>query len=172
VIFGVPATFAIETGAVERRPRDGGPYVQFRFWIDGQPYGDWEDRIPFKASVENAYTLCKNELHRREMLFDAVSTGDVFRKVYDGFFEYDYTKDPILSPNLRDRFHLDDIAMGATQDKYGIVLVAHGVASERLIVKDMRRHSFLADLRLPAGHVESVLNSYVEWGRSQVRLGP
>lgn len=171
MIFGNPATFAIEIGAVEQPPHGAGLFIQFRFWVDSQPIGDWEDRIPLIASIENARTLCANESDRCEWLFNETSPDDIFQAVYDGFFEYDYTKDPILTPNLRDRFHLDGIGMGAIQDKYGLVLVGSSSDSERIIVKDIRKHILLADVLLRFGFVESAVNAYSEWGRSQVRLG-
>lgn len=169
MIFGDPATFAVEAGAFEDPSLWGGLYLQFRFWIDGQPIGDWEDRIQLTASIGYAGSLCETECCRREWLFHDTSPEDIFQAVYDGFFEYDYTNDPILNPNLRDRFHVDDIGMGAVEDKYGLVLVGSSTDAERLIVKDLRKGIFLADVSLPFGFVESVLNVYIEWGRSQLR---
>jgi hypothetical protein len=166
VIIGTPAIFAIETGAVDRSAYDGGIYIQFRFWIDCQPIGDWDDRIPLAASIENANTVIRNQPYRRERLFGDASPDEILRSVYDRFFEYDYTKDPIVVPNLRDRFHLDDIGMGAMYDKFGVVLVGFSRDVERILAKDLRHCKVLSDVRAPFGIIESVLSLYIEWGRS------
>lgn len=168
MIFGDSNTFAIEAGAIEHHPMANGPYIQFRFWIGNQPIGDWEDRIPFKASIENAIVLCDNKHYREEWLFDSVPSKVVFQKVYDAFFGYDYTKSPALSPNLRDRYHLDDIAMGAVQDQYGLILVQNTHSLSRVIVKDLIKSNILIDITFESGHVEHVLKSYVEWGLLQL----
>jgi hypothetical protein len=168
MIFGTKNIFAIEIGECERRPGSPGPYVQFRFWVGEIPIGDWNDRISIIASTGYASTLCSTEFVRRRSPFPGGPPSDVFGDAYDAFFSHDYATDPVVFPNLRDRYHLDEIGMGAVQDKYGLILVATTEGLERVIVRDLRSDLFIADVWAPLGFAESVLNDYVKWGRSQL----
>ena len=169
LIFGIKDTFAIEVGDIADVPTEYGIFIQFRFWIGGIPIGDWDDIIPIDPSIQYAEELCTTEVYRRERLFHAASAANVFNKVYYGYFKYDYTINPIIVPDLKDRFHLDDIGLVSIYDKYGIVLVGCTNETERIIVKDLRSDIFLVDIQLPFGFVESALKDYVAWGRSLER---
>jgi Immunity protein 42 len=169
MMFGDRDTFAIEVGAVEQYSVALGLFVQFQFWIGGLPIGDWEDRIPLGASARNFETLCDNAENRRERLFEHIPATEVFQTVYDAFFAYDYRKSPVLIPNLRDRFHMDDIGLGSVRDKYGIVIVASSMNTERIIVKDLRQDTIIADVVVPFGFVESVGGDYINWEQTQLR---
>lgn len=168
MIFGSKDTFAIEISECEWRPGSPGSYVQFRFWVGDIPIGDWNDRISLIASASNAGALYGTEFDRRCTPLPEGPPSDVFRDAYDAFFSYDYATDPVVVPNLRDRYHLDEIGMGAVQDKYGLILVAMTKGLERVIVRDLRRDLFIADVSAPLGFAESVLDDHVKWGRSQV----
>jgi len=171
MIFGEGHPFAIEIGDQETYPGSPGIYVQFRFWINGTPIGDWDDRIPLVASVEYASEICDTESRRQYATFAPSTPDEVFQATYDAFFSYDYTKEPIVDPNLRDTFHLDGIGMGAVQDKYGLVLVNSSDGRERLIAKDLKQDCFIADVAVPLGSVETVLKEFVEWGRKALLAG-
>lgn len=169
MIFGSPDKFAVEIGAVERFPGFTGLYVQFRFWIDGVPIGDWEERIFLVASISYMQIFCETAELRQGQLFEGVPATEVFQTVYAAFYAYDYSKSPVLVPNLRDRFHLDAIGMGATQDKFGLVIVASSEDAERIIAKDLREDQIIADVVVPFGFAESAGNAYIEWGRIQLQ---
>ncbi|QVL33841.1 hypothetical protein KIH39_08020 [Telmatocola sphagniphila] len=168
MILGKTDRFAIEIGQLELYPEASGLFVQFRFWVANFPVGDWDDRIPLGASIDTACLIRNTEWARQLSPFAPSLPDDMFRAVYDAFFAYDYSKDPVEAPNLRDRFHLDDIGLGAIQDKYGLILVVSLEGLERVIVKDLRQEQFIADVSMPLGFVESVLNEYIEWGRTKL----
>ncbi|MBL8817441.1 MAG: hypothetical protein JNL58_15545 [Planctomyces sp.] len=169
MIFGKTDSFAIEVGELESYLNFSGIYVQFRFWIGKVPVGDWNDRISLQASIENACTILETEAMRQLSPFAQNHASDVFQAVYDAFYSYDYTKAPVVIPNLRDQFHLDEIGMGAIQDKYGLILVATSNSLERVIAKDLRQELLIADVSVPVGFVESVLREFIEWGRTLLR---
>lgn len=164
MLFGEKTRFAIEIGSIE--PLHGHPFCQFRFWVCGTPIGDWDDCIPVRASVENMRLFCHYSTHRVNADFGHASPQEVFEWIYDAFFSADYTEQLPEVPNLRDRFHMDDIGMSATLDKFGIVLVAPSVTSTRLIVKDLSLGTFICDCRLHFGEVEEVGKAYIAWGDS------
>lgn len=170
MLFGTTDSFAIEIGELTTFPGVAGPYVQFRFWLNSIPIGDWSDRIPLGASIENARTVRDTQpLRQSSPAFDGPPV-DVFREVYDAFFSWDYTKDPVVSPNLRDRFHLDEIGMAAVRDRYGLVLVAASDGRERVLAKDLIQECFIAAVAVPSDFIESVLSDYIEWGQRQLAV--
>ncbi len=171
MIFGSTDVFAIEIGAIESYPDMCSPYVQFRFWIKKVPIGDWEDRISLIASTENARIFCATEEFRHASRFGQNTPSEIFQRAYDDFFSWDYTKNQMIIPNLRDRFHLDGIGMGVIQDKYGLVLVESTDGGERIIAKDLIQEQFIGDVLVSLGLVESVLRDYIEWGKTQLPAG-
>lgn len=171
MIFGIKDEFAIEIGDIDEPSFGVGIYVQFQFWIGGRPIGDWDDIIAIEPSIDHAAEICANEQYRRERLFTDSAPSYIFDIVYDGFFNFDYSSDRIVTPNMRDRYHLDCIGLEAIYDKYGVVVVGSSVDTERVIAKDLRNDTFIVDVKLCFGVVESALKAYVDWGRKQVRAG-
>jgi hypothetical protein len=168
MVFGRHDIFAIEVGAPELYQDSPVPFVQFRFWIGNIQVGDWDDRISLLASIENACTTCDTEHARRRSAFAQVSAAEAFRATYDSFYSYDYTTNPVLIPNLRDQFHLDEIGMSAIHDKFGLILIASPGGFARIIAKDLRQELIIADVSMPQGFAEAVLCQYIQWGRSQL----
>lgn len=160
MLFGTKEQFGIEIGDVQSL--QGGVYCQFRFWISGKAIGDWEDRIPLFASVVNMRRFCEHLKERIDPRF-AGDANVVFRDVYEAFYSADYTAcDPDVA-NLRDRFHLEDVGMGAIVDKYGIVVVSPSAKESRIIVKDWTRNGSIWECSLPFGDVERIGWEYVDW---------
>ncbi len=122
MIFG-SRSFGIEVGELTTETGSKTTLVQFRFLVNNKEIGDWEDRIRLRDSLHylRIFLDCKKYRMRYD-LADA-SSCKVFKDVYDAFFEYDYGSAPLQKPNLRDRFHLDDIGLGAVLDRYGIVIL-------------------------------------------------
>lgn len=163
MLFGQKDRFGIEIGEVELL--QGALYCQFRFWICGTPIGDWEDRIPLQASIEHMRVFCSHSANRGGVYFGGRPADHVFEEVYHAFYTADYTKCPVEVPNLRDRFHLDEIGMSAVLDKYGLVLVASSPAETRLIVENLVMNAILCDCPLRFGEVEEVGLAYLAWGK-------
>ena len=105
--------------------------------------------------------FCEHSKERIDPRF-AVDANSVFREVYEAFVAADYTVcDPDVA-NLRDRFHLDDIGMGAIVDKYGIVVVSPSAKESRIIVKDWSRNGVISEYSLPFGDVERIGWEYID----------
>ena len=165
IVFGDQQSFAIEIGAVETYATASGIFVQFRFWVGGVPIGDWDDRISLSASVHYATVVVEYARLRFERSFEGVPAVEAFQKVYDSFYNHDYTKEPAIVPNLRDRFHLDGVGMGAIDDKYGIVLLSNSFDFGRVIVKDLRVGTIIVDILISSGVVEEACREYITWGQ-------
>ncbi len=171
MIFGNPETFAVEIGELMNFPGFPGTYIQFRFWVGNVPIGDWNDRISLRASTESAFRICEAELERNNNPFDQAETAELFKSIYEAYFSCDYINDPVSWRSLSAFYHLDQIGMGAIEDKFGLILVTTKIGMERVIVKDLKKSLFLADISMPIGFVESILRDYIAWGRNQLDVG-
>lgn len=169
MLFGDPEHFAIEIGEVVSYPGFPGLYVQFRFWIDKAPIGDWDDRIPLNASTKWASQFRDMEMERQRTPFPHASSSNLFREVYDQYFSYDYTNDTVSWLSLNAIYHLDAIGMGAVEDKFGLILIATVDGTERLIAKNLKNEQFVGDEFLPLGTVQSTLTKYITWGQNLLR---
>lgn len=171
MILGSPDRFAIEVGPSERLG-DGAfrHCVPFRFPIGSQPWDDWEDRIALFSSLAEMQDFCDHEPYRRSTLFGEAPAEDVFRVVYDAFFQQDCFAKSSLQPPLRNRYHLDGVGQGAVMDRLGFVVVRATAETERILVEDLRENRVVADLPLPVGYVASVGADYVAWGLDHVQV--
>jgi len=168
MFFGSPDNFGIEIGELITYPDFPGTYIQFRFWIGNVAIGDWNDRISLIASIKSAFEVCEAEKERRLTPFDNIQTTELFKAVYEAYFSWDYTNDPVTWRNLSAIYHLDRIGMGAIEDKYGLILVATQEGKERVVVKDLKQDQFVADVSITLGFIESTLGDYIAWGRSRL----
>ena len=169
MLFGNALRFGIEIGKTGLWP-DGRLYCQFRFWVCGKPIGDWDDRISVYSSASYMRDFCGFAKERAAQRFPDMDATETFDRVYDAFFRADYLVQKPESPNLRDRFHLDWVGMGAIMDKYGIVLVATTETEARLIVKDLRRDVIDCDCMLRNGEVEDIGQAYWAWATDALKL--
>lgn len=168
-MFGSPQLLAIEIGEVLENWENCGPFVQIRFVVCGHQIGDWEDRVPLEPSIKCTadFHICK-AFRRNDSLKD-VSSSELFSVTYDAFYDYDYTTSPVLIPNFLDRFHLSEVAMGATRDKFGIVVVDVTDSLARIAVKDLRTDEIIVDREIPVHAVDEVCESYMSWGEDLIR---
>jgi hypothetical protein len=162
MLFGEVRSFAIESSDIFKDV-ELGPFVHLRFWVGGVTVGDWRAFVPLSASVEHANAFIENARYRRERVFaQNVAAEEVLSQVYDAFFSWDY-RQGALSPNLRDRFHLDEIGLTSLQDKYGIVVVCTSEELDRVIVRDLVQGTVMADAPIRTGYAETVLESFSAW---------
>ncbi len=96
MLFGRPEYFAIEIGELITYPDFPGTYIQIRFWIGNVAIGDWNDRISLVASIGGAFKVCEAEQERRRTPLPLqCPTSELFRAVYEAYFSWDYTNDPV-----------------------------------------------------------------------------
>jgi hypothetical protein len=159
MIFGSASSFAIEANAFVPRGGDSRIYGSFRYWIAGIPVGDSEELILLRGSARYAIEF----LNMAELRVDddaaPESAEEAFARVYDRF----YSDSLWEHSSLRERFHLDDIAMESTRDRYGIVAIGASAGTMRVLAKDLRTECVLADGSLPIVAFDETLRSYADW---------
>jgi len=138
--------------------------------VDDHEIGDWEDRIRLRDSLHytKAFLDCKGNRMRTDLA--GADSDDVFKKLYEDFYdyEYDYSSASLQNPNLRDRFHLDDIGLGAISDRFGLLIVEISKEDSRIIVKKFADSVIVADQRIRSVDVDKVFQEYLKWGASQI----
>lgn len=169
MLFGQPDLFAIEIGQPEPQPQFHDVYIRFRFWITRLPVGDSAEQISLSASTRAASLLCDLQPQRRNTPFAPAPAATLFQQVYDAWFSLNCFFGKSGSPDLRTLHHLDPIAMGATRDQYGLILVATTDGTDRLLAKDLNQNRLIADQPLPQGSVESTLSQYIAWAKIQLQ---
>jgi len=169
MLFGQPDLFAIEIGQADPQPQFHDVYIQFRFWIAKVPVGDCHEQISLSASTKAASLFCGLQPQRRRTLFPSAPAATLFQQVYEAWFSLNCFVGKSGTPDLRTLHHLDPIAMGATRDRFGLILVASPDGTDRLLAKDLNQNRFIADQTLPQGSVETILSQYIAWATVQLQ---
>lgn len=165
MIFGDSNSIAIEIGELIENFAENGPYVQFQFHFLRNRVGDWNDRIPLMASVEIAEDFLASKPYRHYQSSD--STETFFQCTYEAFYNYDYASQPILRPNLRSRFQLSEIGMSALSDKMGISAAEYDDSQTRIVIKDLRKGSFVLDRLFDTKCLDGMCETYIFWAREK-----
>jgi len=172
MLFGQTDQFAIEIGAAEEQPQFHDLYVQFRFWVDRIPMGDWTEQISLSASARAAAHWCGLQARRQRAPFAPVPPATLFQQVYEAHYSLSCFVGTSGGPDLRTLHHLDPIGMGALRDRFGLLLVATQDGQARILARDLVHNRFLADLLLPEGSAETTLTQYAAWARARLQPAP
>ncbi|WP_146445937.1 Imm42 family immunity protein [Botrimarina colliarenosi] len=163
MLFGEKDKFAIEIGESDVLA-DGWVYCQFRFWLGGQPAGDWDDRIRLDTSIKYMAEFCSHEDARKRPDVAHLDAESVFNLLHSRYFEADLATCGEDIRSLRDCFHLEEIGGSAIIDKYAIIVVTTTVDASRLIWKRWK-DSELNEITLLTGDVEAAGYQYNDWGQ-------
>ena len=169
MIFGNPDTIAIELGEIDSSLDPGRNYIPIRFVLFGQRIGDWEYRIPLLVATGSMRTFLSCRAFRKDESLKDVDSESFFAKTYTAFYEYDYKRQPVLRPNLRDRYHLSEVAGTSICDKYGIVVADVAPGTSRIVVKEMRSSSIILDKYVESKAIEDMGRSFLDWGENEER---
>jgi hypothetical protein len=123
MIAGRRERFAIE--AERQEDLDGWVLGRFRFWLCGQPVGDWDDSTDLRGCVRWLRDFATMARDRYEPALVAATSEEVFRYVYDPVIG-----EGISRARFEDafaRFHISHIGMSSFE-KFDILLLydAHG----------------------------------------------
>jgi hypothetical protein len=163
MIFGTPEKIAIEIGDPDSCLVPGHDYVQLRFVVCGHVIGDWDYKVSLPTAVSSARTFLTCRGDRLDESLAEVSSETFFAQTHTAFYEYDYRTQPVLRPNLRDRYHLSEIGGDALCDYFGITVADIDSRTSRVVVKDFRNDSFILDERLEPSDIEHACRQFVEW---------
>jgi hypothetical protein len=164
MIFGNPETIAIEIGELDSCLEEGQYYVQFRFVLLGQTVGDWDYRIPLLAATGSMQTFLSCRNYRQNESLAEINAESFFAKTFISFYDYDYKRQPILRPNLRDRYHLSEVGGESICDKYGIAVADVTAGTSRVVVKDLRHDVVILDYCVNSHDIEEMGKRFLEWG--------
>lgn len=164
MIFGNPETIAIEVGELDSFLEEGQCYIQFRFVLFGLTVGDWDDRIPLLAATGSMETFLSCRNFRQDESLAEIGSESFFAKTFTAFYDYDYQTQPILRPNLRDRYHLSEVGGDSICDKYGIAVANVTAGSSRVVVKDLRHNIVILDKCVNSREIEEMGKRFLEWG--------
>lgn len=159
--FGHKSIFAIEVDRVWEA--DSYHCSALRFWIGGEPVGDWEETTLLTACILWMEEFCEYQAERILPESHLESAEGLFRELYRNYYE----GDPNASTShLRTFFHMDQTGMSSFVDKYGILLVTSNNGTARLIWKCLEKGEKLHDFTLVAGEVERIGREFVAWGKT------
>lgn len=162
MMFGNPESIAIEVGKTAMAA-DGIKYVQFRLIIARQAFGNWAEPISLTACAANMKEFLKNSVFRKNPAAKEQGPEELFASTFDAFYDYDYSSQPVLRPNLRDRYHLNEIGLGAIRDQYGIVVVEVAPNISRVVAKDLRTDQILLDHIVETNEIGRMGVQFIEW---------
>jgi hypothetical protein len=123
MIAGRQERFAIE--AEPQEEVDGWVLGRFRFWLCGQPVGDWDDSADLKGCVRWLRDFASVPRDRYEPALAAAPAEEVFRCLYDPVMGEGRSSTPFEDAFAR--FHVSHLGMSAFE-QFDILLLydAHG----------------------------------------------
>lgn len=163
MMFGSPEKLAIEIGEPDARLVPGRDYVKVRFVLCGHVIGDWDYKVSLVTVADSVRTFLSCCSDRLDESLAGVSSETFFAQTHTAFYEYDYRTQPVLRPNLRDRYHLSEIGKDALGDHFGIMVADIDSRTSRVVVKDFRSGSFILDERLEPRDIEHACRQFLEW---------
>ncbi|MEZ4315091.1 MAG: Imm42 family immunity protein [Polyangiaceae bacterium] len=162
MLFGRKTEFAIEA---ELEVVDGTWYHgRLRFWIAGEPVGDFEDTSDLAGSARWARQFLAASGQRTRADLDKEGAGEVYRSLYGRFFVRGGSE-PHEAFN-RDPFVLDDVGESSLRDRFSVLAVRRADGSDRMLVRDHAKDT-TTETTLPPGSCDGVIGSYCSWVEAQ-----
>ena len=103
--------------------------------------------------------------YRSDFTLKDVSSDTFLDRTYTRFYRYDYSTQPIIIPNLRDRYHLSEVGGVSVSDFYAIVVAEVEPNRSRVVVKDIRADHIILDQVVDSDEIETMGQDFVEWAR-------
>ena len=164
MIFGNSDAAALEIGEIAMASEQGKPFVRIRFALVGEILGDWNTPIPLTVAVGNMKTFLACRDFRRDTTLTNTDAAGIFAATFTAFYKYDYETQPVLNPNLRDRYHLSEVGGDSVSDKYGIVVAEVGDNISRVVAMDLQTDCLLIDETVSSEKLEKMGAEFINWG--------
>jgi len=119
--------------AIEAEPEeivDGWALGKIRFWIGGEPVGNWEDTADLKGCAGWLRDFASKPRDRFEPSLEAATPQEVFRRVYDPIMAGSDGGIPIREAFAR--FHISHLGMSSLE-LYDLLLVKDANGGERCL---------------------------------------
>jgi hypothetical protein len=164
MIVGDKGRFAIEAEPAEWE----GDWLfgRFRFWLCGQPVGNWEDSVDLKGCLRSLRDFATNPRNRCEPGLASAPPEVVFRIAYDSVMAG--ARDRGLRetiPNTVARFHISHIGMSSF-DRFDLLLVKDPHGGERCLWREAG--SEIRECRLWRNEMEQVALEFCTMFDSEV----
>lgn len=165
MLAGDKLTFAIES-VVRERIADF-VYCNFRFWIAGEPIGDWDDELVLGVLVHSADIFL---LYQGDRCLDIANNmdADLLWQHIEKVANSDDPEDLRLSleGHYRQRYLLHEIATDSVASVCKIFVVERSDGIQRLLWK-RKVDSNTQEIRLPQLSVDQVVTQFLEWAKEQ-----
>lgn len=159
MLFGDTAEFAIECEVVEQV--EAFVYCRFRLWLAGKPIGDFEHESVLGTIAFSVQSFLRYR-GRRQLPPNLPGATDLERLTALTQSDDPETMQVALDLGARNRFALHEVAddaVGMSADVY----VIDGEGEQMIIAKSPRTVGEMVVRVLPAGRVDAVLDSFLEW---------
>ena len=162
MMFGDPNQVAIEIGELDISIEHGTIYVPIQFLIFGTPIGVWDDRLQLITALRNMEDFLENRADRRDDSLRNFDSRTFFDRTFTDYYEGEYVVGVVV-PNLRDRFHLSEIASDTICDYYGIAVADVSAGKSRIVVKEFDSERIILDGEFETAKFDAMCQEFVDW---------
>ena len=167
VVVGNDLLFAIECKieSVER----GWVIGHLRFWLRGQPAGDWDDFVDLRGCASWLRDFATIQVDRTKPELFRAPANEVFRLLFDSFMPVGKPDAGGWSPDhgdLHRRFHISHLGMSSF-DHFDFLLIEDST-EQRCLWRDAR-DKIIHDAVFPVNTMESVARDFCIWLERSVK---
>jgi hypothetical protein len=156
MITGRQERFAIEADLQEQL--DGWVLGHFRFWLCGQPVGNWDDSADLRGCVRWLRDFATVTRDRYEPALAAAPAEEVFRCLYDPVMGAGSSSTPYKDAFAR--FHISHIGMSSFEH-FDILLLYDAHGGERCLWR-VAGATKIEECRLWRNEMESVAKEFCD----------
>ena len=164
MLIGEKSIFAIECKV--RRSFENFIYCNFRFWIVGEPIGDWDEEVVLGVLMHSAkiFMLYQGDRHLEQA--DNMSTELLWRHI-TRFTHSDDLEDMLigLDGHYRPRFLLHDIADDSVAKVCDVAVVERADGVQLLLWKS-RGSKDIHEAILPELTVDKTVGNFLRWAET------
>jgi len=166
MLLGDKCIFAVECEIQNRF--DSFVYCTFRFWIKGDPVGDWDEEVVLGVIVNAAHVFLRYENDRRLDNIDCSSSVLAWARIN----QISNSDDPeelrlSLERQYRQRYLLHEIADESVAPIAQVIVIDCSDGSQRILWK-MREGIVIHEVVAPSLTVDRVLELFVQWAENRV----
>lgn len=167
MIIGDQHRFAIES-EIEELTENGWLLGHFRFWVLGEPVGNWDDYTDLKGCAYWLRNFIDVLEDRNESDLVGKSKEEVFRLLYDsvmGSGEQSNVEPPF--EHILSRFHISHLGMSSF-DRFDILLIETDTQQHLLwrSADDLE----IKEAWLSAGEMQRIAERFYQWFKAQEKI--
>lgn len=162
---GDKSTFAIECKI--RDAIDSFVYCNFRFWIAGEPIGDWDEAAVLGVLMHSADVYMRYQGNRCLDIANNMNTEQLWNHI-DRVVKSDAPDDLYLSleGRYRQRYLLHEIADDSVATVCKVIVVERSDGAQRLLWKS-NGSTNIQEILLPKLTVDKTAGDFLYWAKTQ-----